>query len=124
MIREMAIQTFSISFLGFFKETHLHQISLEYASTLYYEWVELGFTLEKRKSRRYPAVKITDPGLAVLVDLLKYATSLLHDIARTAKIIGSDLNANKTEYLPESRRSRSYEKPQSKNKIEEVEDFK
>ena len=53
---------------------------------------ELGFTLAKRKSKRYPAMKITNADyaddLAVLADILKDATFLLHSIERTAKEIG------------------------------------
>ena len=53
---------------------------------------ELGFTLAKRKSKRYPAMKITNADyaddLAVLADVLKDATFLLHSIERTAKEIG------------------------------------
>ena len=50
---------------------------------------ELGFTLAKRKSKRYPAMKKTNADyaddLAVLADVLKDATFLLHSIERTAK---------------------------------------
>ena len=64
---------------------------------------ELGFTLAKRKSKRYPAMKITDADyaddLAVLADVLKDATFLLHSIERTAKEIGLYLNADKTEFI-------------------------
>ena len=53
---------------------------------------ELGFTLAKRKSKRYPAMKITDAGyaddLAVVADILKDVTFLLHSTERTAKEIG------------------------------------
>ena len=53
---------------------------------------ELGFTLAKRKSKRYPAMKITNADyaddLADLADVLKDATFLLHSIERTAKEIG------------------------------------
>ena len=64
---------------------------------------ELGFTLAKRKSKRYPAMKITNADyaddLAVLADVLKDATFLLHSIERTAKEIGLYLNADKTEFI-------------------------
>ena len=53
---------------------------------------ELGLTLTKQKSRRYPGKKITDADcaddLAVLADTLKDAT-LLHNIEKVAKQIGS-----------------------------------
>ena len=47
---------------------------------------ELGFALTKRKSKRYPAMKITDADyaddLAVLADVLKNTTFLLHSKMR------------------------------------------
>ena len=64
---------------------------------------ELGFTLAKRKSKRYPAMKITNADyaddLADLADVLKDATFLLHSIERTAKEIGLNLSADKTEFI-------------------------
>ena len=48
-------------------------------------------------------MKITDADyaddLAVLADVLKDATCLLHSIERTAKEIGFYLNADKTEFI-------------------------
>ena len=52
---------------------------------------ELGFTLAKRKSKRYPAMKITDADNADNIPL--------HSIERTAKKIGLYLNADKTEFI-------------------------
>ena len=46
----------------------------------------LGFTLIKRKSKRYPAVHITN-------------INLLHNIEDTAKDIGLHINSDKTEYM-------------------------
>ena len=64
---------------------------------------ELGFVLAKRKSKRDPAMKITDTDcaedLAVLADVLKDTTFLLHSIERTTKMIGLYLNADKTEFI-------------------------
>ena len=64
---------------------------------------ELGFALAKRKSKRDPAMKITDTDcaedLAVLADVLKDTTFLLHSIERTTKMIGLYLNADKTEFI-------------------------
>ena len=64
---------------------------------------ELGSTFAKRKSERYPAMKITDANyaddLAVLADVLKDAKFLLYSIERTAKEIGLYLNADKTEFI-------------------------
>ena len=64
---------------------------------------ELGFVLAKRKSKRDPAMKITDTDcaedLAVLADVLKDTTFLLHSIERKTKMIGLYLNADKTELI-------------------------
>ena len=67
---------------------------------------ELGLTLTKQKSRRYPGKKITDADyaddLAVLADTLKDVTTLLHNIEKVAKQIGLYLNADKTEFICEN----------------------
>ena len=64
---------------------------------------ELGFILAKRKSKCFPTMKVTDTDyaddLAVLADVLKDATFLLHSIERTAKEIGLNLSADKTEFI-------------------------
>ena len=67
------------------------------------ENVDFGFTLEPRKSRRYPEKKITDADyaddLAVFADLLKDASTLLHLIEGTANSVRLHVNATKTEYI-------------------------
>ena len=67
---------------------------------------ELGLTLTKQKSGRYPGKKITDADyaddLAVLADTLKDATTLLRNIEKVAKQIGLYLNADKTEFICEN----------------------
>ena len=89
---------------------------------------ELGFTLAKRKSKRYPAMKITDADyaddLAVLADVLKDATFLLHSIERTAKEIGLYLNANKTEFICFNQDASQGMKSLNGEKIKQMEDFK
>ena len=54
-------------------------------------------------SKRDPAMKITNTDcaedLAVLADVLKDTTFLLHSIERTTKMIGLYLNADKTEFI-------------------------
>ena len=64
---------------------------------------ELGFTLQEQRSRRYPAVKITDvdyaDDLAVLTNNVQDAMSLLHKIEEAASEIGLYINAKKTEYI-------------------------
>ena len=89
---------------------------------------ELGFTLTKQKSKCYPAMKITDAGyaddLAVLADILKDATFLLHSIERTAKEIGFYLNADKTEFICFNQDASERMKSLDGEKIKQVEDFK
>jgi hypothetical protein len=64
---------------------------------------ELGFTLSKSKSRRYPAIKLTDvdyaDDLAVTADYLIDATILLHHIEEVASEIGLYINNSKTEFI-------------------------
>ena len=89
---------------------------------------ELGFTLTKQKSKCYPAMKITDADyaddLAVLADILKDATFLLHSIERTAKEIGFYLNADKTEFICFNQDASERMKSLDGEKIKQVEDFK
>ena len=64
------------------------------------ENVDLGFTLEPRKSRRYPEKKKTDvdyaDDLAVFADLLKDASTLLHLIEKTANFVELQQKQNKS----------------------------
>ena len=89
---------------------------------------ELGFTLAKRKSKRYPAMKITNADyaddLAVLADVLKDATFLLHSIERTAKEIGLYLNADKTEFICFNEDASEGMRSLNGEKIKQVDDFK
>ena len=89
---------------------------------------QLGFTLTKQKSRRFPAVKITDADyaddLAVLADILKDATTLLHNIEKTAKETGLYLNADKTEFICLNQEASEGMKSLSGEKIKQVADFK
>ena len=89
---------------------------------------QLGFTLTKQKSRRFPAVKITDADyaddLAVLADILKVATTLLHNIEKIAKETGLYLNADKTEFICLNQEASEGMKSLSGEKIKQVADFK
>ena len=64
---------------------------------------ELGFTLSKARSKRYPAETITDvdyaDDIALMSDNIQDATYLLHNIENTAKEIGLYINAKKTEFI-------------------------
>ena len=61
---------------------------------------ELGFTLTQRRSRRYPALHITDidyaDDIAVTTNIMKDANTLLHQIKETADDIGLEINSDKT----------------------------
>ena len=89
---------------------------------------ELGLTLTKQKSRRYPGKKITDADyaddLAVLADTLKDATTLLHNIEKVAKQIGLYLNADKTEFICENEEASVGMKSLADKNIKQVLDFK
>ena len=62
-----------------------------------------GCTLEKAKSRRYPAKKITDADyaddLALFSDKIDDAERLFHAVEEAAARIGLYVNAKKTEYV-------------------------
>ena len=62
-----------------------------------------GFTLEKERSRQYPAWTITDADytddIALLANTPAQTESLLHSLERTAGGIGLHVNADKTEYM-------------------------
>lgn len=83
---------------------YLFIIALDYVlRTSADEMMELGFTLEKSRSRRYPAVKITDvvyaDDIAIIADNLPNVTKLLHGIEQTAQEVGLYINSKKTEYM-------------------------
>ena len=59
---------------------------------------ENGFTLEKVRSRRYPAQTITDK-IALLANTTTQAKSLLHSLEREADGIGLHVNVDKTEHM-------------------------
>ena len=89
---------------------------------------ELGLTLTKQKSRRYPGKKITEADyaddLAVLADTLKDATTLLHNIEKVAKQIRLYLNADKTEFICENQDASVGLKSLADKHIKQVLDFK
>ena len=64
---------------------------------------DLGLTLTKARSRRYPAKTITDidyaDDLALTSDTIEEATQLLHHLEVAAKEIGLRINAKKTEFI-------------------------
>ena len=64
---------------------------------------ETDFTLERSRSRRYPAQTITDAesagDIAFLANTPAQAESLLHSLERVADGIGLHVNADKTESM-------------------------
>ena len=64
---------------------------------------ENGFELIKKRSRRYPAKKITDADyaddIAILPNTPSQAETLLHSLERAAAGIGLHVNAHKTGYM-------------------------
>jgi hypothetical protein len=89
---------------------------------------DLGFTLTKQRSRRHPAIKITDvdyaDDLAVTTDDLKDATALLQNIEKTALEIGLHINAEKTEFICLNQDSSVGMKSTNGKNIKQVDDFK
>ena len=63
----------------------------------------LGLTLTKARSRRHPAVTITDADyadyLALMADTIADAQTLLHSLEIASGDIGLYVNAKKTEYM-------------------------
>ena len=90
---------------------------------------DLGFTLKETRSRRYPAVRITDvdyaDDLAVLTNNTKDAMTLLHKIEEAASEIGLYVNAKKTEYIILNIDDESFEiRDVNGNLLKVVKDFK
>ena len=88
----------------------------------------LGFTLSERKSRRHPAIKITNvdytDDLAIVTDKTSEAKILLHKIENTAKEIGLNINAGKTEFISINQVENEKIKSLNGKDIKKVSDFK
>ena len=89
---------------------------------------DLGFMLNQRRSRRYPAKKITDADyaddIAVLTDYLDEATKLLHNIEQQAMVIGLYVNTAKTEYMCLNQDISASTKSLNGDEVKHVNDFK
>lgn len=87
----------------------------------------LGFTLQKSRSRRYPAEKITDADyaddLSIISDYLTDATILLHQIEQTASEIGLYVNAKKTEFICYNQHHTGSIKSLTNDNIKAVQEF-
>ncbi len=64
---------------------------------------DLGLTLQQARSRRYPAVTVTDADyaddIALFSDTIEEAEKLLHHLEIAAAKIGLNINAKKTKYI-------------------------
>ena len=90
---------------------------------------EYGLTITPRRSRRVPAVKVTDldfaDDLALIADTIEQVQHLLSDLETAAHQVGLSMNASKTEFMtinipPGSSSVTSV----SGRQIQHVEDFK
>ena len=90
--------------------------------------LEQGLTIVPRKSRRVPAVTVTDldfaDDLALLSDTIQNAESLLHDLEEAAHLVGLSLNARKTEFMQINIEDDSAIKALDGTTLKTVEDFK
>ena len=90
--------------------------------------LEQGLTIVSRKSRRVPAVTVTDldfaDDLALLSDTIQNAESLLHDLEEAAHLVGLSLNARKTEFMQINIEDDSVIKALDGTTLKTVEDFK
>ena len=89
---------------------------------------DLGFTLIERRSKRYPAIQITDvdyaDDLAIVTDKTNEAIILLHKIEKAAKEIGLSINTGKTKFISINQGINEVIKSLNGKNIKEVSDFK
>ena len=88
---------------------------------------DIGFTLIERRSKRYPAIQITDVDYADDLALLTDKTSaiiLLHKIEKAAKEIGISVNTGKTKFISINQGINEVIKSLNGKNIKEVSDFK
>ena len=83
---------------------YLFIMALDYAMRITIQTpTSYGLTLCKSRSRRYPAVVITDTDyandIAPLLDSIEQAELLLTQVENAAKLIGLHINETKTEYM-------------------------
>ena len=79
-------------------------MALDYATRIAIQTTtSYGFTICKSRSRRHPAVVITDTDyaddIALLSDLIQQAELLLHQVESASKLTGLHINETKTEYM-------------------------
>ena len=98
---------FNIELLNSHRDTlapYLFIVALDYAMRKAIQTpTSYGFTLCKSRSRRHPAVVITDTDcaddIALLSDSIEQAQLLLHQVESAAKVISLHINEMKSEYM-------------------------
>ena len=105
---------------------YLFIIVIDYAMRRTLEGKDYGFTITKRKSRRYPEVKISDTDyaddLSLLTDTIEQAQEFLLSLEEAAAAVGLHLNEGKTKFM-----ATGFEEPPltttSGRQLEHVQDF-
>ena len=121
---------FNIELLNSHRDTlapYLFIVALDYAMRKAIQTpTSYGFTLCKSRSRRHPAVVITDTDyaddIALLSDSIEQAELLLHQVENAAKLISLHINEMKTDYMIFNQDSGEM-KSLSNNKLKCVDDF-
>ncbi len=105
---------------------YLFIIAIDYILNKAMEGKDYGFTLQQRRSRRYPAVKISDADfaddLALITDTIAEAQKFLLSLEEAANAIGLHLNEDKTKYLTVNCEPDTI-KAKSGDDLKEVKDF-
>ena len=82
---------------------YLFVIVIDYIMRVSLEGKDFGFTLHPRRSRRHPAVKVTDADfaddLALITDSVAEAQDFLRSLELAANSVGLHLNEGKTKYM-------------------------
>ena len=89
---------------------------------------DLGFTLIERRSKRYPAIQITDvdnaDDIAIVTDKTNEGIILLHKIEKAANEIGLSINTENTKFILINQEINEVIKSLNGKYIKEVSEFK
>ena len=89
---------------------------------------QLGFTLEPRRSRRYPSTHVTDlnfaDDIALISNEIQQAKELMKQVEMEAAKVGLHVNAKKTEAMPFNQEQSCDMESINGEKIKEVKNFK
>ena len=108
---------------------YLFIIVIDYIMRVTLEDKDFGFTLQHRRSRRHPAVKVTDADfaddLALITDSVAVAQKFLESLELAANSVGLHLNEGKTKYMGNNIREDDAQSitAASGKSIEKVDDF-